>query len=153
VEANLVEPATSVLIDDSVVEPPALIVRVAGPQEGATVLFLGTVRDTNQGRRVTGIDYSAYVPMAVGMVSEIIAEARARFGADGIAVQHRLGRLSLGDVSVGVAVSHAHRGAAFDAAQYMIEELKRRAPIWKREHYVDGSREWVEQTESAARAE
>jgi molybdopterin synthase catalytic subunit len=116
---------------------------VARHANGATVLFVGTVRDVNEGRAVTGIEYSAYRSMADRELEAILEEAAARFGTADIAVEHRLGELTLGDCSVAVAVAHARRSQAFDAARYVVEELKRRLPIWKLEHYTDGSREWV----------
>jgi molybdopterin synthase catalytic subunit len=82
--------------------------------------------------------------MAQQVLTQIAGEAAERFGAVGIAIEHRIGRLELGETSVGIAVAHPHRAPAFDAARFMIEELKRSAPIWKLEHYVDGTREWVE---------
>ena len=124
----------------------ALLGRVASHAHGATVLFLGTVRDQNLGRPVSGIDYSAYEPMAERELTCIVEEAEARFGVRAVAVEHRLGTLGLGEVSVGVAAAHARRAPALEALGYVVEELKRRVPIWKREHYVDGTRQWVDPT-------
>lgn len=123
-----------------------LLERVSSNANGATVLFLGTVRDVNDGRDVTGIEYSAYRSMAERELASIVEEAAARAQTADIAVEHRLGELSVGECSVAVAAAHPHRELAFDAARYVIEELKRRVPIWKREHYVDGTREWVSAT-------
>ena len=130
-------------IIDSVIEVSKVLERVASHANGATVLFLGTVRDVNDGRGVTGIEYTAYRSMAERELASIVEEAAARAPGSDIAVEHRLGELSIGECSVAVAVAHPHRGPAFDAARYVIEELKRRVPIWKREQYVDGTREWV----------
>jgi molybdopterin synthase catalytic subunit len=110
------------------------------------LLFLGVVRDVNDGRQVTGIEYSAYEAMAARELAAIASEAIALFGAVDVAVEHRLGDLALEEASVGIAVAHAHRGEAYDASRWIIEELKRRVPIWKREHYADGTREWVDPT-------
>jgi molybdopterin synthase catalytic subunit len=82
--------------------------------------------------------------MAVMEFERIAAEARERFGPCEIAVHHRIGDLRIGEIAVGVAVAAPHRGEAFDACEYVIDELKRRAPIWKKEHYVDGSGDWKE---------
>jgi molybdopterin synthase catalytic subunit len=97
----------------------------------------------NDNRAVTGIEYSAYRPMAEREMADIIREASEQFGTDDIVVVHRLGELAIGDASVAIAVAHARRGAAYDASRYVIEQLKRRVPIWKLELYVDGTREWV----------
>jgi molybdopterin synthase catalytic subunit len=124
----------------------ALLDRVASEAHGAAALFLGTVRNQNAGRAVTGMEYSAYEPMAERELACIVAEVRNVFGVESVALEHRLGTLALGEVSVGVAVGHARRAPAFDAVRFAVEELKRRVPIWKREHYVDGTREWVDPT-------
>lgn len=136
-------------IVDASIDSAALLERVAANKNGATVLFLGTVRDVNDGRAVTGIEYSAYRSMAERELFSIVEEAAARTGTIDIAVEHRLGELRVGECSVAVAVAHPHRDRAFEGARYVIEELKRRVPIWKREHYDDGSREWVRATTSA----
>ena len=130
-----------------------LLAEVASPACGATSLFLGTVRNTHDGRDVTGIEYTAYSAMANAELQRIVAEAAERFGTAGVAVEHRVGSLGLGEVSVAIAVAHAHRAPAMDATRYIIEEIKKRVPIWKREHYTDGTREWVEPTRSRQPAE
>ena len=124
----------------------ALLGEVAANANGAVVLFLGTVREQNDGRAVHGIDYSAYEPMAERELAAIAAEAGADYGVGALVVEHRLGTLGLGEVSVGIAVAHPRRSPALQAMHYVIEELKRRVPIWKREHYADGTREWVDPT-------
>lgn len=133
-------------IIEEVIDVSKLLGRVAGNANGATVLFLGTVRDVNDGRDVTGIEYTAYRSMAERELARIVEEAATLAQSKDIAVEHRLGELSVGECSVAVAVAHPHRGRAFDAARFVIEELKRRVPIWKREHYADGTREWVSAT-------
>lgn len=125
------------------IDVPAILERVSRSANGATVLFLGMVRDINEGRDVTGIEYTAYRSMAVRELATIVEEAAGLADTGDIAVEHRLGQLEVGDCSVAIAVGHPHRGRAFEAARYVIEELKQRVPIWKREHYVDGTREWV----------
>jgi molybdopterin synthase catalytic subunit len=128
------------------IDSAALVAEVASASCGASSLFLGTVRDVNAGRAVVGIDYSGYEEMAQRQLARIAAEAAEQFGTDRIVVEHRLGELALGEVSVAIAVSHPHRAGAMDATRYIIEALKKRVPIWKREHYVDGTREWVDPT-------
>ena len=126
-----------------------LLAEVSAPANGAAILFVGTVREVNEGRAVTGIDYSAYSAMAQRELDAIVREAVANFHTPDVVVEHRLGTLAVGEASVAIAVAHPRRAAAFDASRFVIEELKRRVPIWKREHYVDGSREWVDPTGSA----
>ena len=132
------------------IDPLAIIRDVASPRNGAVLLFLGAVRQVNDGRDVTGIDYAAYEAMAQRELEAIVAEAAERFATADVAVQHRLGELGVEEVSVAIAVGHAHRDAAYAASRFVIEELKRRVPIWKREHYTDGTREWVDPTGHAS---
>ena len=134
------------------IDVPELIGEVAAADRGAIALFLGTVRNSNEGRPVTGIDYSAYDAMAVAEMDRIIAEAAEKCPGISIALEHRIGTLRVGDVSVAIACGHAHRGPAMDANRYVIEELKQRVPIWKREHYVDGTSEWVDPLRKPAEA-
>ena len=133
----------TVLVDHPL-DPAALLAEVSDVGSGASTLFVGTVRRTNQGRAVTGIDYSAYAPMAEREMAVIAAEASAKFGTTHIVVEHRLGTLHLGEASIIIAVSHERRAAAMDAQRYLIEEIKLRVPVWKREHYADGERAWVD---------
>jgi molybdopterin synthase catalytic subunit len=130
-------------IVDAPIDVARILERVGRSANGATVLFLGTVRELNAGRDVTGIEYSAYRSMAERELASIVEEAAALADSNDVAVEHRLGELAVGECSVVVAVGHPHRGRAFEAARYVIEELKQRVPIWKCEHYVDGTREWV----------
>jgi molybdopterin synthase catalytic subunit len=125
------------------IDAAGLMAEVASHANGAVVLFVGTVRETNDGRDVTGIEYSAYQSMAEREMADIVREAAVRFGTNDIVVEHRIGVLELGEASVVVAVAHPHRGAAYDASRYVIEQLKLRVPVWKLEHYTDGTREWV----------
>jgi molybdopterin synthase catalytic subunit len=129
---------------DRPIDPAALLRAVAAPGVGATALFLGTVRNVHDGRSVTGIDYQAYAAMAARHLATIVAEASQRYGTCGVSAEHRVGHLALGEISVAIAASHERRAPAFAAARYVIEEIKRRLPIWKREHYADGTREWVD---------
>ena len=128
------------------IDAARLLAEVSAPANGAAILFVGTVREVNEGRAVTGIDYSAYAGMARRELDAIVREAAARFATDAVVVEHRLGTLAVGDASVVIAVGHPRRAAAYEASRFVIEELKRRVPIWKREHYTDGTREWVDPT-------
>ena len=140
-----------VALTQDVIQPQALLDAVASTSCGATSLFLGTVREVNDGRPVSGIEYTAYAEMAVREMRVILDEASERFPDVRLALVHRVGTLALGEVSVGIAAAHAHRAPALDAARYVIEQLKRRVPVWKREQYADGTREWIDPT--AHRAE
>jgi molybdopterin synthase catalytic subunit len=124
----------------------ALVEAVSSAANGAVLLFLGAVRQVNDGRDVTGIDYAAYEGMALRELQAIAEEAAVRFDSADVRIVHRLGELGVEEVSVAIAVAHAHRDAAYAASRWVIEELKRRVPIWKREHYADGTREWVDPT-------
>lgn len=128
---------------DRPIDAAALIAEAGDPSCGATSVFLGCVREVNDGRPVTGIEYSAYHAMAEREMRAILTEAEAQFGVSRLIIEHRLGALGLGDVSVAVIAAHPHRAPALDATRYVIEQLKHRVPIWKLEHYVDGAREWV----------
>ena len=128
---------------DRAIDVAALIAEVNDHSCGASAMFLGHVRNINDGRAVTGIEYSAYRSMAEREMGAIAREAHERFGVSRLVVEHRLGALGLGDVSVAVVAAHPHRAPALDATRFVIEQLKRRVPIWKLEHYADGTREWV----------
>lgn len=130
-------------IVDQEIDVSALVGEVAQHRNGATVLFVGTVRDVNDGAPVTALDYSAYTGMAESELAAIALEAAERWSTPDIVIEHRIGNLGLGDASVAIAVAHPHRAEAYEASRYIIEELKRRLPVWKREHYVDGRSEWV----------
>ncbi len=93
-----------------------------------------------------GIDYTAYAAMAEAELATIVAEAAERFGVASLVVEHRVGSLTLGEVSVGIAAAHAHRQPALESVRYIIEEIKKRVPVWKLEHYTDGTRAWVDPT-------
>ncbi|HEY9111707.1 MAG TPA: molybdenum cofactor biosynthesis protein MoaE [Rhodanobacteraceae bacterium] len=113
---------------------------------GAVVCFEGRVRGHNDGRAVSGLTYQAYVELAEAEGRRIIEEARTRFAVERVACVHRIGDLALGEVAVWAGVSAGHRAAAFDACRYVIDEVKARVPIWKREHYVEGASEWLHPT-------
>jgi molybdopterin synthase catalytic subunit len=134
------------------IDVAALLSEVERSSNGAAVLFVGTVRDVNDGRAVTGMEYTAYEAMAERELARIVEEATSRFETEDVVVEHRLGTLDVGEASVAIAAAHPHRARAFDAARYVIEQLKRRVPIWKLEHYVDGAREWVDPTANAVAA-
>ncbi len=125
------------------VDPAAETGRVADPACGGFVSFEGWVRDENEGQRVLGLDYEAYVDLAVREGERIVAEALRRFGVRHVRCVHRIGALSLGELAVWVGVSAPHRAEAFAACRYVIDEVKHRVPIWKKEHYAGGDSGWV----------
>lgn len=113
-------------------------------KHGAALIFLGIVRNHNEGRAVRGVHYEAYQQMAQQTLEEIVSEAVQRVAEARAAAVHRIGELGIGDVSIAIAVSTPHRAEAFDACRYVIEEVKKRLTVWKQERYVSGESEWLE---------
>lgn len=123
----------------------ALTAGVAAADRGGIASFVGVVRNHHAGRQVLRLEYSAYGPMAETECARIVAEAQGQWPC-AVALQHRVGTLAVGDAAVVVVAAAAHRDVAFAACRYVIEEVKRRLPIWKREHYADGTDAWVDPT-------
>jgi molybdopterin synthase catalytic subunit len=135
---------TRVAVKADSLDPAALLAEVGRPDAGAIALFLGTARDHSVDKTgVTHLEYDAYVEHVEAKLAAIVAEATQRWPVLSVVVEHRVGRVEVGQPSVAVAVSTPHRGDAFEAARYLIDELKQTAPIWKREHWPGGA-EWVE---------
>lgn len=134
------------------IDTQALRMRLADPACGGYATFEGWVRDHNEGERVRRLEYEAFEALAVREGERILAEASARFGIAHAACAHRLGELAVGELAVWVAVSAAHRHEAFIACRYIIDEVKHRLPIWKKEHYVSGDSGWVNCERCAAPA-
>lgn len=130
-------------ISETPIDPQTLRTDLLHDASGAYVSFEGWVRNHNEGQSVQALEYSAYQALAEKEGRRIIAEATDRFGIESAACVHRIGPLEIGDIAVWVGVSSAHRGDAFDACRYIIDETKDRVPIWKREHYQSGKTEWV----------
>jgi len=124
------------------IELGALLAMVQSPRHGGVASFLGCVRDHQAGRAVLRLEYSAYNPMAEAECGRIVGEAESKWDCI-VALKHRTGTLQIGDVAVAIVAASAHRDEAFAACRYVIEEVKRRVPIWKREVFVDGTVEWV----------
>ena len=120
-----------------------LMEAVSARERGAIATFLGLVRDHNAGRRVIYLEYECYEPLALKAFARIAREAEEHWPAARLAIEHRVGRLAIGDISVVIATASPHRGDAFAACRYAIERLKQIAPIWKREH-VEGGEVWIE---------
>ena len=124
-------------------DTPALRAELADPGCGGFAAFEGWVRDHNAGQRVTRLEYEAFVPLAVREGERVIAEACERFGIHNALCVHRLGALELGEIAVWVGAAAAHRDEAFRACRYIIDEVKHRLPIWKKEYYGSGDSGWV----------
>ena len=126
------------------ISPAALLAEVASPECGGTCLFLGTVRDAPEDGGVTAIEYTAYEPMAVAELDRIRAEAGQRWPQLRLAVRHRLGLVATEEASIGIAAGAPHRDQAFAACRYVIEAVKQRLPVWKKELRADGTMLWVD---------
>lgn len=125
------------------IEPELLKRKLLDSHAGALATFEGWVRNHNEGQPVDRLEYSAYPALADKEGQRIIDEAREKFPIDALYAEHRTGLLEIGHIAVWVGASAAHRDAAFDACRYVIEEIKRRVPIWKKEYYSNGTSDWV----------
>jgi molybdopterin synthase catalytic subunit len=132
-----------IALTDKPIDAENLLATVATNEAGAVVLFLGTTREFTRGRQTASLDYECYPEMAEKKLTELEAEARRRWPLTGCAIVHRLGRLELGEASIGIAVSSPHRGDAFAAGEWLIDTIKEVVPIWKQENWADGASEWV----------
>jgi molybdopterin synthase catalytic subunit len=130
-------------IGSEALDPDRLKRELAADAAGACVCFEGWVRDHNDGQAVGGLQYEAHEALAVKEGQRILDEAVAKFALHSAAAQHRIGKLAIGDCAVWVGVSSSHRGDAFSACRYIIDELKHRLPIWKKEHYRSGASGWI----------
>jgi molybdopterin synthase catalytic subunit len=126
-------------IADTRIDPARLLAAVGDPGAGASVLFLGTTRNENAGRRVTRLEYEAFASMAVREMRLLARQARRRWPLERVAMVHRVGVVPVGEASVGIAVSAGHRAEAFEACHWLIDRLKEIVPIWKKEHYRGGT--------------
>ena len=125
-------------LQDAPLQPALLRLALQDPACGGYVAFEGWVRDHNEGRTVLRLEYEAFAPLALREAERILAEAQQRFGVARACCAHRVGPLAVGELAVWVGVSTAHRGEAFEACRYIIDEVKHCLPIWKKEYYVDG---------------
>lgn len=134
-------------VTPDVLETDEAIASVASAGAGAINVFLGVVRNNNLGRTVSYLEYDAYPAMAEKVMRELAEEARERFGLEAAAVLHRTGRLEIGEASLLVAVSCGHRGESFEATHWLVNEIKKKVPVWKKEVWEDGEA-WIEGPES-----
>jgi molybdopterin synthase catalytic subunit len=132
-----------IALTHDVIDYASLTDRVCRPGCGGVVLFLGTVRDLTGDVRTIALEYESYGPMAEKKLAEVEAEVRAKWPVGDVAIVHRLGRLTVGEVSVAIAVSCPHRADAFEACRYAIDRVKELVPIWKQEQAPSGEREWI----------
>jgi len=121
------------------IDRDALVAALKQPGDGAVVVFDGIVRDNTRGRKTLYLDYEAYEEMALAEMRKLADNAAGRFAIDRVGVVHRLGRLEIGESSIVIVVTSAHRAAAFDACRWLIDTLKRTVPVWKKEHFADGA--------------
>jgi len=128
---------------ETTIDVNVLLEKVTSPQAGAIVLFLGTTREWTDSRQTIKLQYDCYRTMALAKMEELVENARRRWQLTECAIVHRLGIVPVGEASVAIAVSAAHRQAAFEAGQWLIDTLKQVVPIWKQEHWADGTTEWV----------
>ena len=126
-------------IVDEVIAADRIVAEMKAGADGAVCVFDGIVRDNTRGRKTLHLDYEAYREMALEQMATLAAEAVTKYGVRDVAIVHRLGRLLVGETSVLIVVSSAHRGAAFDACRWLIDTLKKTVPIWKKEQFVDGA--------------
>lgn len=130
-------------LTDDPIDTAALLNRARHPEAGAIVLFLGTTRELTAGRKTVALSYETYREMAERRLAELEAEARRRWPVLECFITHRLGQVPATEASVAIVVSTPHRADAFAAGQWLIDELKKDVPIWKREQWADGTAEWV----------
>lgn len=121
------------------IDTVAILQRIKAAEDGAAIVFEGTVRNNTRGRKTLYLDYEAYEDMALDQMESLAVKALQQFQVRDVAIVHRLGRLEIGETSVLIAVASAHRAAAFDACRWLIDTLKRTVPIWKKEHFEDGA--------------
>ena len=144
--------STGAWITRDVIAAESVLPLVGGPSDGAIDLFIGIVRDHNEGQPVNGMHYDAYAEMAERTLQEIVSEAAGLRGVGKVAAVHRIGELAVGEASVVIAASAPHRAEAFAATRYVIEEIKKRLPVWKQERHVTGATAWLAGETGAANA-
>ena len=130
-------------LSDQPIDAGVLRSRLCHPEAGALVTFEGWVRNHNEGKPVTSLEYEAHTALAKKEAGAILQEVQNKFDVRQVVCVHRVGHLAIGDMAVWVGVTGAHRDEAFQACRYVIDELKQRVPIWKKEHYLEGDFSWI----------
>lgn len=136
-------------ITNQTIDTDKVLRSVQSHQAGASVLFTGSTRQFTRGKETLKLDYECYEEMAIKKMEELRCQALERWNVEACSIVHRVGMVELGEISIAVAVSTAHRVASFEAAQWLVDTLKKEVPIWKREYWADGSEEWVHPETSA----
>ncbi len=121
------------------IDTTKVLAGIKRPEDGAAIAFEGIVRNNTRGRQTLYLDYEAYEEMALQQMEDLAGEALRQYKVREVLIVHRLGRLEIGETSVLIVVASAHRGAAYEASRWLIDTLKRKVPIWKKEHFVDGA--------------
>ena len=130
-------------LSDQPIDVGVLRSRLCHPETGALVTFEGWVRNHNEGKAVASLEYEAHTALATKEAKAILQEVKCKFNVQQVICVHRVGHLEIGDMAVWVGVTGAHRDEAFQACRYVINELKKRVPIWKKEHYLEGDSSWI----------
>lgn len=137
------EETIRVSLTENAIDTEAILASVASPRAGAVLLFVGTTREVTGDRVTESLDYSGYREMALEEMQRLADHAAARWPLSRVAMEHRLGHVAIGEASVAIALSAPHRKEAFEAGEWLIDQLKESVPIWKRENWADGTCEWV----------
>lgn len=137
------EETIRVSLTENAIDTEAILASVASPRAGAVLLFVGTTREVTGDRVTESLDYSGYREMALEEMQRLADRAAARWPLSRVAMEHRLGHVAIGEASVAIALSAPHRKEAFEAGEWLIDQLKESVPIWKRENWADGTCEWV----------
>ncbi len=142
-QVDLSENNAMISITEQTIDTMSVLDAVASNSAGAALLFVGTTREFTEGRKTASLDYQCYGQMAKKELAKLVEEAEQQWTLTGCAIVHRVGHVGLGEASVAIAVSSPHRVAAFEAGQWLIDTLKKRVPIWKKENWADGATQWV----------
>ena len=140
---HVTEEKSRVSLTEKAIDTDAILASVASPRAGAVLLFVGTTREVTEGRVTESLDYSGYREMALEEMQRLANRAAERWPLSRVTMEHRLGHVAIGEASVAIALSAPHRKEAFEAGEWLIDQLKESVPIWKRENWADGTCEWV----------
>lgn len=146
---ELKEPVIHLQIHQHEINYAELTESVRNHRCGAVLLFLGTVREFTSGKQTSSLSYEAYEPLAIAELNRLVQEAMSQWPLAAVSIEHRIGDLELGDIAVAIAVSTPHRKEAYESGQWLMEQIKKSVPIWKREHWTDGTQEWIHPQQSS----